>query len=76
MTSAQSGKCCAECLHVSLQQQNMADRGHGGAERDAEDTDKLLYTGLRFYKQYTGSTLYISYSLGEFDPFFCNHRSQ
>ncbi|XP_031712281.1 GRIP and coiled-coil domain-containing protein 2 isoform X8 [Anarrhichthys ocellatus] len=37
---------CAECLSIFPQQQGMADRGHDGVERDAEDTDELLYTDV------------------------------
>lgn len=61
----------AACLHICLQQQDMADRGHDGAERDAEDTDELLYTGLSvlLYKQYI-YIMYISLSLGSLHPLF------
>lgn len=37
---------CAKCLHISLQRQEMADRDLVGLERDPEDADGLLYTGL------------------------------
>ncbi|XP_031712277.1 trichohyalin isoform X4 [Anarrhichthys ocellatus] len=33
-------------LGCPLEQQGMADRGHDGVERDAEDTDELLYTDV------------------------------
>ncbi|TKS78680.1 hypothetical protein D9C73_012493 [Collichthys lucidus] len=39
-------RCRGECLHICLQPQDMADRGDDGAERDAEDTDVLLYSDL------------------------------
>ncbi|XP_027133479.1 trichohyalin isoform X3 [Larimichthys crocea] len=48
--TAQSGlnrcRCRGECLHICLQPQDMADRGHDGEKRDAEDTDVLLYSDL------------------------------
>lgn len=42
---------------MRFQAKDMAEDSHQGVEGGAEDTDELLYNGLRFYIQYTSHFL-------------------